>query len=125
MELLLKRDQASGAFGGVKFQLTAKARLSGEESAAVKKYQMGETILYEKDTAPPDPKSFLSLARHRFTVPRIQVRDLVNGKTIETKDVAEIMDAEAQIKDAAKVFHFMLKSAASFGGETVHTFTDE
>lgn len=125
MELLLTREQAGGMLGGIKFQLTAKARLSDDESAAVKKYKMGETILYEKDAAAPDPRSFLSLARHRFTVPRIQVRDLVEGKTIETKDIAEIMDAEAQIKDAAKVFHFMLKSAASFGGETVHTFTDE
>jgi len=125
MELLLTRDQAGGLLGGIKFQLTAKARLNKEESDAVKKYKMGDTILYEKPTQGPDPTSFMSLAKHRFMVPRIQVRDLVDGKTIETKDIAEIMDAEAQIKEAAKVFHFILKSAASFGGETVHTFGDE
>ncbi len=37
MELLLTREQAGGMLGGVKFQLTAKARLTPEESDAVKK----------------------------------------------------------------------------------------
>jgi hypothetical protein len=125
MELLLTRDQQSGMLGGIKFQLTAKAKLSSDESAAVKKYKMADTILYEKQGERPDPTSFMSLARHRFTVPRIQVRDLVDGKTIETKDILEILDAEEQLKDSAKAFHRMLNAAATFGGETVHAFTDE
>lgn len=124
MELLLTREQAGGMLGGIKFQLTAKAKLTNEESAAVKKYKMAETILYEKSTQGPDSSSFMSLARHRFMVPRIQVRDLVDGKMIETKDILEILDAEEQLKDAAKGFHRMLRAAASFGGETVHTFSE-
>ena len=125
MELLLTREQAGGMLGGVKFQLTAKAKLSDDESAAVKKYKMGDTILYEKQSDKPDPNSFLSLARHRFTVPRIQVRDLVDGKTIETKDILEILDAEEQLTDAAKAFHKMLRAASKFGGETALAFADE
>ncbi|MDB5870652.1 MAG: hypothetical protein JWQ07_94 [Ramlibacter sp.] len=125
MELLLMRDQQSGMLGGTKFQLTAKAKLTDAESSAVKKYKMGETILYEKPTDKPDPNSFMSLARHRFTVPRIQVRDLVDGKTIETKDILEILDAEEQLTDAAKAFHKMLRAASTFGGETALTFADE
>src|SRR3712207_5738530 len=73
MELLLRRDQQGGLMGGVKFQLTAKAKLTDDESAAIKKYKMGDTILYEKPTDGPDPRSFMSLAKHRFMVPRIQV----------------------------------------------------
>ncbi len=125
MELLLTREQAGGILGGIKFQLTAKAKLSDAEATAVKKYKMGDTILYEKQGERPDSGSFMSLARHRFMVPRIQVRDLVDGKMIETKDIAEILDAEAQLMDAAKVLHFMLQAASTFGGETVHTFTDQ
>lgn len=125
MELLLTREQAGGMLGGIKFQLTARAKLTEQESAAVKKYKMGETVLYEKQGERPDPGSFMSLARHRFMVPRIQVRDLVDGKTIEAKDILEILDAEEQLTDAATAFHKMLRAAASFGGETVLTFTDE
>ena len=125
MELLLTRDQSGGMLGGVKFQLTAKAKLSEAESAAVKKYKMGDTILYEKQGERPDAGSFLSLARHRFMVPRIQVRDLVDGKSIETKDILEILDAEEQLKEAANAFHRMLNAASTFGGETVHTFTNQ
>ena len=122
MELLLRREQAGGMLGGVKFQLTAKANLKPEEAEAIKKYKMGDLVLYEKPTAPPDSNSFMSLAKHRFMVPRIQVRDLVEGKTIETKDIVEAMGAEAQLKDAAGALHSMLQAAVAFGGETVHTF---
>lgn len=125
MELLLTREQAGGMLGGIKFQLTAKAKLEQHESDAVKKYKMADTILYEKQGERPDASSFMSLARHRFMVPRIQVRDLVDGKTIETKDILEIIDAEEQLKDAAKNFHRMLTAASTFGGETVHTFANE
>ena len=124
MELLLTRDQQSSMLGAIKFQLTARAKLSPDEASAVKKYKMGETILYEKTTDKPDPSSFMSLARHRFTVPRIQVRDLVDGKTIETKDILEILDAEEQLTDAAKAFHKILRAASTFGGETALTFAD-
>lgn len=125
MELLLTRDQVGGMLGGIKFQLTAKAKLSDDEASAVKKYKMADTILYEKQGNAPDPGSFMSLARHRFMVPRIQVQDLVHGKTIETKDILDILDAEEQLKSAAQAFHRMLRAASTFGGETAHVFTDE
>jgi hypothetical protein len=122
MELLIRRDQAGGMLGGTKFQLTARAQLTADEAAAVKKYKMGDTILYEKPNEGPDRSSFLSLARHRFLVPRIQVNDLVGGKTIEAKDILEILDAEEQLKTAAEAFHKMLKAASTFGGETALKF---
>lgn len=123
MELLLTRDQKSGLMGGIKFQLTAKAQLTPEEAEAVKKYKMNDTILYEKASERPDPNSFMSLAAHRLSVPRVDVGDLIRGKTIEAKDILEIIDAEQQLKVAGKNFHMMLMAAATFGGETVHTFT--
>lgn len=122
MELLLTRDQKSGLIGGVKFLLTAKARLNSDEQEAVKRYKLSDTVLYEKPNDGPNMASTLSVLAYRFTVPRIQVSDLVNGKTIETKDVVEVLDAEKQILEAAKVFHQILSAAKSFGGETVHTF---
>lgn len=125
MELLLTRDQKSGLMGGPKFLLTAKARLTSEEADAVRKYKLSDTLLYEKPTDGPNMNSTLSMLAYRFTVPRIQVHDLVNGKTIETKDVVEVLDAEQQILKAAEVFHKILTAAKSFGGETVHTFASQ
>jgi hypothetical protein len=122
MELLIRRDQAGGLLGGVKFQLTARAQLTEDEAAAVNRYKMGDTILYEKPTEAPDRNSFMSLAKYRFMVPRIQVKDLVSGKTIEAKDILEIIDAEEQLKTAAEAFHKMLKAASTFGGETALKF---
>ncbi|MES2188706.1 MAG: hypothetical protein V4454_01180 [Pseudomonadota bacterium] len=125
MELLLTREQAGGMLGGVKFQLTAKARLTPEESDAVKKYKMGNTILWEKTNDGPKSDSITSLLAHRFMVARVQVSDLVDGKTIEAKDILEILSAEEQLKKAAEMFHRMLTAAATFGGETVHKFSVE
>lgn len=122
MELLLQRDQKAGLMGGTKFLLTATARLTPEEQDAVKRYKLGDTVLYEKPNGGPDTRSTMSMLAYRFTVPRIQVSDLVAGKTIETKDAVEILDAESQLLEAAKIFHKILTAAKSFGGETVHTF---
>lgn len=124
MELLFKRDQKSGMMGGIKFYLTAKAKLTSAEITAVNDYKMGSLILYEKPNAGPSSDSITSAFMYRMTVPRVVVSDLVNGKTIEAKDIGEIMSAERQLKEAAEVFHQMLMAAKSFHGETVHTFAD-
>ena len=125
MELLITRNQKTGIIGGIKFQLTAKAKLSADETTAVSKYKMGDTILYEKPNDGPSSNSLTSALVHRFAVPRVSVSDLVNGKTIETKDIIEILDAESQLMIAAKNFHRILSAAATFGGEVVHQFTTE
>lgn len=125
MELLLTRDQQDGMIGGVRFLLTAKARLSESEAEAVERYAMGTTILYEKPTAAPNPKSVMSLLKHRFLVPRIKVQDLVHGKTIEAKSILAIIAVEEELLRAAESFHRMLMTASTFGGETVHTFKGE
>ena len=123
MELLLQKDQKSGLMGGTKFLLTAKAKLTSEEESAVKRYKLGETILYEKPNDGPNMASITSMLAYRFTVPRINVNDLTSGKSIEAKDVVEILDAEAQILRAAEVFHRVLSATSTFGTETVHTFS--
>lgn len=123
MELLLKKEQKSGIMGGSKFQLTAKAKLTNEEQEAIRKYKLGDTTLYEKPNDGPNMNSTMSMLAYRFTVPRISVNDLVAGKSIEAKDVVEILDAESQLVKAAEVFHQVLSATSTFGSETVHTFT--
>jgi len=124
MELLLSRDQKKGmlGMGAIKFVLEARARLSDNEATWVNKYKMGKTIVYEKPNDGFNPRSLTSVLSHRFLVPRVSVDDLVSGKTIECADILDILAAEDQLREAAKVFHTMLTAAAAFGGEEVVTF---
>ena len=122
MKLLLRRDQRSGMLGKVVFTLEVRAQLSQEESGAITKYKLGDTVLYEKNTMIDPGSGVLGLAsRVAFRAMNISVsvKDLVNGKKIEVKDIVEMLAVEDQIKEAAKTFNAVLEAARQFGGEVV------
>ncbi len=49
MKLLLRRDQKKGLLGGkVTFTLDVRAELAPDEVEHVKKYKLGDTMLYQK-----------------------------------------------------------------------------
>lgn len=124
MKLLLRRDQKPGmlGMGKVTFQLDIRAELTEEEKAAVKKYKLGDTVLYEK-LKTIDPGSGLLGIASRFANKMLNltivVNDLANGKKIEVKDIVEMLAVEEQIKEAAQTFMAILAAAATFGGEEV------
>ena len=122
MKLLLRRDQKSGLIGKVTFTLTVRAELSDEEKSNIKKYKLGETMLYERDKIVDPGKGLLGLAsRVAFKMMNISVsvEDLSDGKKIDCKDIVEMLAVEEQITEAAKTFKNVLEAAASFGGEEV------
>lgn len=130
MELLIQREQKSGmlGMGGIKFLLTVKARLTPEEEALVKKYKMDDIIIFEKIPLAQAAEQFggmtslvVGIASKALDL-RFLVKDLLGGKTVEVKDVAEAIAAEEQIKSAAKNFHTLLMAAANFKGEEVISF---
>ncbi len=48
MKLLLRRDQRSGLLGGKPtFSLDVRAEITADEKAAIAKYKLGDTVLYE------------------------------------------------------------------------------
>jgi len=53
MRLLLKRNQAEGLLGGVKFVLFAQAQLTRQEEQLVKKYGAGKEVLLKKEVKIP------------------------------------------------------------------------
>lgn len=122
MKLIIKRDKTSGFTGGIKFALTARAELTDKEKESIKLYKMGETIIYEKPNNGPENGGILALAKYRFAVPRIDVNDLINGKTIEVKSIAEVLDVEAQLLESGSIFQKLLTAAMTYEGETVHDF---
>ena len=124
MKLLLRRDQKSGmmGMGKIVFSLEVRAELTEEEKSHIKKYKLGETMLYEKATIVDKGSGLLGLAsRLAFKMMNISVsvNDLENGKKVECKDIVEMLAVEEQIKEAAQTFKNVLSAASKFGGEEI------
>lgn len=127
MKLLLRRDQKAGmmGMGKIAFILDVRAELSDEEQSHIKKYKLGDTMLYERDKI-IDPGSGLLGMASRFAIKAmnisVSVDDLTKGKKIECKDIIEMLAVEDQIKEACKTFKEVLTAAAQFGGEEVVSY---
>jgi hypothetical protein len=122
MKLLLRRDQKSGLIGKITFILTVRAELTEVEKDNIKKYKLGDTMLYERMTMTDKGSGLLGVAsRLAFKMMNISVsvNDLSGGKKIDCKDIVEMLAVEDQIKEAAQTFKNVLEAAASFGGEEV------
>jgi len=123
MKLVLNRSQRKTALmGKAVFILTVRADISDDDRAAIKEYRLGDTILYDK-TPIIDPGSGLlgvaSRFAHRVATISVSVNDLTNGKTIECKDIVEMLAVEEQIREAAKTFYDVLRCAKNFGNSEV------
>ncbi len=122
MKLLLRRDQKSGLMGGMKFMLDVRAELSDDEKSNIKKYKLGDTMLYERAKMTEPGSGLIGVGwrlAFKMTNLTVTVDDLSKGKQIECKDIVEMLAVEEQIKEAASTFKSVLKAASSFGGEEV------
>lgn len=122
MKLLLRRDQRQGILGKVVFTLEVRAELTQEEAAAISKYKLGDTVLYERNTMIDPGSGLLGLASRvafRAMNMSLSVKDLTGGKKLECKDIVEMIAVEDQVKEAGKTFHSVLHTARLFGGEEV------
>ena len=122
MKLLLRREQKSGFTGKVTFILDVRSELSEDEKTNIKKYKLGDTMLYERMTMTDKGSGLLGVAsRLAFKMMNltVSINDLSEGKRIDCKDIVEMLAVEDQIKEAAQTFKNVLEAAASFGGEEV------
>jgi hypothetical protein len=122
MKLLLRRDQKSGLIGKITFTLTVRAELTDEEKSNIKKYKLGDTMLYERATLAEKGSGLLGVASrlaYKMMNISVSVADLSDGKKIDCKDIVEMLAVEDQIKEAAQTFKNVLQAAATFGGEEV------
>ena len=122
MKLLLRRDQKSGLIGKITFTLAVRAELADEEKNNIRKYKLGDTMLYERMTLTEKGSGLLGVAsRLAFKMMNltVSVNDLSDGKKIDCKDIVEMLAVEDQVKEAAQTFKNVLEAAASFGGEEV------
>ena len=121
MKLLLRRDQKSGMLGKMSFVLAVRAEVTDEEKANIKKYKLGDTMLYEKDKIVGGSGLIGLASRVAFKMMNltVSVNDLSGGKQIECKDIVEMLAVEEQIKEACQTFQAVLTAATTFGGEEV------
>ncbi len=121
MELLVRRgqDDSKGLFSSKKvFTLYVRAQLTDEESANVKKYDMGFTMLYND----PEAAAGDEVKIDGYKYPVISVDSLAEGVNIQCKSVVLMMEVEQKILKACNFFKQMLDTAATFGGEQVYQF---
>ena len=123
MKLLLRRDQKSGmlGIGKISFVLAVRAEVTEEEKANIKKYKLGDTMLYEREKIVGGSGLLGIASRLAFKMMNltVSVNDLSGGKQIECKDIVEMLAVEEQIKEACHTFQAVLTAAATFGGEEV------
>jgi hypothetical protein len=124
MKLLLRRDQKSGmlGMGKIAFTLDVRAEITEEEKANIKKYKLGDTILYEKNKVVDEGSGLLGVGwrlANKMLNLSITVDDLAKGKQVEVKDIVQMIAVEEQIKDACHTFKAVLEAASRFGGEEV------
>lgn len=123
MKLVLRREQKSGMItSAVKFTLSVRAELTDEEQQWIKTYKLGDTILYQSMEIAGKGAGLLgaaSLLAFKMLNIKVSVKDLASGKSIECKDIVEMLAVEEQIKEAAQTFKTVLGAAAHFGGEEV------
>jgi hypothetical protein len=108
--------------GKVTFILTVRAELSEEEKANIAKYKLGDTMLYERMTMTDRGSGLLGLAsRIAFKMMNltVSVNDLFYGKSVDCKDIVEMIAVQEQITEAAQTFKNVLEAAAGFGGEEI------
>ncbi len=130
MELQLSKSQKKGmlGLGSITFILDIKTKLTGDEQELVTKYKMGDLIVYEKVPISEMVGSmggvaimFTAIASKVLKL-QFKVKDLVNGRTIECKDIGEMISAHEQIESAAESFYHLLMAAKNFEGEEVITY---
>lgn len=109
MKLFIKREQAKGFLGGVKFELNARVELNNEEAELVKKYQVEKEVLLKKEV------DFLG-----SKIPiDITIGSLVAGQKFKCNEVPQVVMYEIEVKEACKTFKTRIDIMKSFGGEEV------
>lgn len=127
MKLRLNKSQRSTGVMSKKvvFSLGAQVDLTAQEAEYVKKYKMGSVVLYNKDRVNPEMHDYASgkgIMRNLSAIAmniNLTTNDLVIGRTIECKDINEIIDAEVTVKSACQGLKNLLEACAGFEGEEI------
>lgn len=125
IQLKIRRTQSKSVGGSVGFSIHVVAELSPAALDAVKRYRLGDAILYQKQLALQITFNFVFMLWRLFILWltrkkwRVTVNDLVQGRTLTAKNVIDMLEIEADLRKAADTFANVLRAAAWFGGEEI------
>lgn len=124
MKLILERNQRSkGMMSKTQvFSVTFRAEVSEKEKEMINTLSLADDILYDNYDEVDPGSGLLGLASRMTGGPQsieINVRDLVNGKTVEVPNIVQMKAIEEQVKSAAANLKAILDTAATFGGREV------
>jgi len=111
MKLFITRDQSKGMMGGVKFELSARVKLTNEEADLIKKYKADKEVLMKKELKIPFTGRAFNLD--------ITIGSLTSGQSFKVNDIGEILETEGTIKESCQNFKRYIAAMKSFGGEEV------
>lgn len=109
MRLMILREEATGLFGGVRFQLRVKCELTHYERDLIEKYKAHKEVLAQKEIPIP-------LTGRAFVL-NLKIGDLVEGQIFKCADVPEILAYERALRKSCKKFQNYLQAMAAFGGQ--------
>ena len=135
MQLVLRRSQKTTGLisKSAVFVLDARAELKPEELAAIKKYGLGNQILYASAKSKSHAETAMSVdpttgggflrgiaaaAMSRLSL-NITVDSLTKGQHIECKDLEELLGAEEAIQNACQAIRGYLEIAKTFDGREI------
>ena len=115
MQLHLSRGQASKLFGGVRFELSARATITAEEAELIKRYKVEDEVLTNKEIKIPLTGKSIFL--------RVTIGSLISGQTFKCTDIKEILDYEREIRSSCATLREVIEVMKTFGGEEVIEIT--
>ena len=76
MKLLLRRNQKTGMLGKIIFIIAVRAELSDEEKPDIKKYKLGDTMLYERSKIVDPGSGLLGMACRAWIKVKLKCRTI-------------------------------------------------
>jgi len=111
MKLEIWRNQKDvkgllGGHKGVSFSLVTRVQVTPDEQGLITKYKVGEDTLVTYQ---------LPGGNNDFTF-RVSVNEMIAGHTVDTRDIATMIDLEDTIKSRCQNLKTWLAVMATFGG---------
>ena len=124
MQVLIRREQATGLMGKSKYSLRVRAEIDADEQELIRKNNLGgELLVYQAKGA--SPESVVGGAiKYFLTDTKLTVNSFAKGTTFACDNVAELLAIERDVKQAAVNLATYLEASRHFGGELSYSIDD-
>jgi hypothetical protein len=112
MQLKIYRSEAKGMFGSTSFEYTITIVPNAQESSLIQKYKIDKEVIYEMER---------NLLGQKWSI-SFSVGDFLKGKTVKSKNLAELIELEGSVMSACEGIKIALSALSKIGKEEVIEF---